>query len=767
MPENLLLDNFPFRLLSTPRLVESSHTQGKQVLEVTGVFQNYLLKNSNGRVYPKRIWERVFSPDSDFTSRLKRRNVLGMIEHPKDGITLVTEASHVITDVHIATESEIANSNGNIEEGDIIGTYEVLPSEFFPKAKILEGAIKAKIDFGGVSSRGNGTVTETPSALEVNDDYMLETWDVVFTPSVKRAKPSVKSAFESAQPSASTIKEDDDSGRDPYREGRFQTYAAWKKTMKENGATKFEGDSDICLAVDADGRGVGEWDGEKGNLYSYSKSTKNESNDMKCKTCKSETCECDKQKKEVTESSFPLVTGLYGPEYKAGSNEFGSKKKMIPIQLVHDKPKNKMFWQGMNEGEEAPKLGFFETMQEAIDALKDLCKSNGHIFETVSDNKPTNIQTNTNKTMNPQDRIRQIQAEAVMLANSKRKGLKLSEAASLLEHSKSLRIELAQIEENHSTLSTLVSPIKKKLVEFEDELDAPLATPEADKETEKHGDMGDEKSEEKGGEKGDMTAEEASDIIAKAIDELEKHSPEVAAELKDVQDQISQASHEEGETSEEEHKEHEMGGEEEHGENAVDLDDIPPAPMGAGKLESIKARKTFIEGYAKLRSRYARLSESAARLLTAYKNLNESNHKGEDSAQLKEAEERAAKSEAAAHEIAARYNTEMIEFGEYVWKMKKPELYEAHKKELSECRTWKSYDELSRKIVAEDESRPASEKSADKTGATVTESAPEKKEQPVTESAKTQTTKPIEESVHPMVASITRSRQHITPFSNL
>lgn len=54
----------------------------------------------------------------------------------------------------------------------------------------------------------------------------------------------------------------------------LNTYAGWKRAAKLKGAVKFEGDKDICQAFNADGKGIGEWDGEKGWL----KGTKTENN---------------------------------------------------------------------------------------------------------------------------------------------------------------------------------------------------------------------------------------------------------------------------------------------------------------------------------------------------------------------------------------------------------------------------------------------------------------------------------------------------------
>lgn len=47
-------------------------------------------------------------------------------------------------------------------------------------------------------------------------------------------------------------------------------YATWKSWVKAAGAVRIDGDKDIATALDKDGNGVGEWDGETGDLYEKS-----------------------------------------------------------------------------------------------------------------------------------------------------------------------------------------------------------------------------------------------------------------------------------------------------------------------------------------------------------------------------------------------------------------------------------------------------------------------------------------------------------------
>lgn len=205
MPKEPLTETFVFRplpgktrlierktsdLVNLPhniKLVESSLGGSYTAHSVTGVFQNFIKENSNRRIYPKSLWERCFAEGSPFQDRLKSRSVLGVLEHPEDGQTDIGEVSHVVTEVRFATDREIAESAGVLQEGDIVGTYETLPTD---GGRHLAALHTANVGFG-VSSRGAGNVVERNGSNIVEDDFDLDTWDVVTTPSVNRARPKV------------------------------------------------------------------------------------------------------------------------------------------------------------------------------------------------------------------------------------------------------------------------------------------------------------------------------------------------------------------------------------------------------------------------------------------------------------------------------------------------------------------------------------------------------------------------------------------------
>ena len=55
----------------------------------------------------------------------------------------------------------------------------------------------------------------------------------------------------------------------PKKIKKLSSYPAWKSAAKAAGATKIDGDKDIATALDANGRGVGEWDGVTGEVWIF------------------------------------------------------------------------------------------------------------------------------------------------------------------------------------------------------------------------------------------------------------------------------------------------------------------------------------------------------------------------------------------------------------------------------------------------------------------------------------------------------------------
>ena len=182
----LLTETYPFRPIGQAQVEESAG--GVKTYRRTGVLQNYVRKNQNNRIYPKAIWEDTLKEGSDFNKRVKGRSVVGLLEHPKDGQTRLDYGpALLVTEARLADAKDIRESASRgdalpLEEGDIIGTIEFLNTHNGRELKAMD---EAGIPLC-VSSRGVGDVREE-GGVSIVENFKLETWDAVWSPSVERA----------------------------------------------------------------------------------------------------------------------------------------------------------------------------------------------------------------------------------------------------------------------------------------------------------------------------------------------------------------------------------------------------------------------------------------------------------------------------------------------------------------------------------------------------------------------------------------------------
>lgn len=145
-------------------------------IRVRGEFGRVDVPTANGRRYPRKIFE---SAVGKVKSDIKDRKVLGECDHPSDGKGSLFRVSHLITDLQIT------------EDGIVIGEAEIIPGT--PGGNIMEALIRAKVNVG-VSSRGTGTVKKVEEGVdEVQDDFVLSTYDFVLDPAMRTAYPKVVS----------------------------------------------------------------------------------------------------------------------------------------------------------------------------------------------------------------------------------------------------------------------------------------------------------------------------------------------------------------------------------------------------------------------------------------------------------------------------------------------------------------------------------------------------------------------------------------------
>lgn len=157
---------------------------------VEGPAQRSDVKNKNGRVYPRAIWEKWIADDkSPLQENIKNRAALGHLEHPKDGRTDGREGALLVTEASLR------------KDGVVWGKFEILDT---PNGRILQEYTRKKVRWG-VSSRGAGSVNE--SGIINIKDYVPETWDGVMRPSTPGAFPTTSAPVKNKK----TVQEDDSS----------------------------------------------------------------------------------------------------------------------------------------------------------------------------------------------------------------------------------------------------------------------------------------------------------------------------------------------------------------------------------------------------------------------------------------------------------------------------------------------------------------------------------------------------------------------------
>jgi hypothetical protein len=183
--------------ISKENLTEEVQIQGSSaatqpLMRFKGLFQKYHEKNANNRVYPKELWDRCLNEEG-WLGRLKENSVLGLVEHPEDGITRLTgPISHVITKAYDMGNGEIWG------EGILLNT---------PDGRKIGSLFEAGVPVG-ISSRGEGEVESMDESTQrvIPESFNLITWDFVADNSVHGAK--VKPYTGESLSSKSTKKEE-------------------------------------------------------------------------------------------------------------------------------------------------------------------------------------------------------------------------------------------------------------------------------------------------------------------------------------------------------------------------------------------------------------------------------------------------------------------------------------------------------------------------------------------------------------------------------
>jgi hypothetical protein len=177
--------------------------KGKHLMTLEGRFQMSDTPNANNRIYPNSIWEKVFG-NKDILTSVDRGEMLGEADHPRDGETRLGRVAGKV--------SKLWRNPENLKE--VMGRFVVFDNEAGRNLKAIH-------DGGGrlgVSSRGQGSVVRVNGKDVVQEDYKLQTWDVVHGPSTPGAYP--EEVTESTKPA--TQQENDMSKRLEELESRLQ-----------------------------------------------------------------------------------------------------------------------------------------------------------------------------------------------------------------------------------------------------------------------------------------------------------------------------------------------------------------------------------------------------------------------------------------------------------------------------------------------------------------------------------------------------------------
>lgn len=155
------------------RVVEGeTPAPGVQRMVIEGVFQRSDAVNANKRIYPRSIWERILSEGGPVQKRIVERRMIGHLEHPETGTTDLNRGAILVLEARLQ------------EDGTVVGKALVYDT---PEGKRIQEYIITGTQIG-ISSRGTGTVDNRGM---VQEDYQLDTWDVVYNPSTTGAHPTL------------------------------------------------------------------------------------------------------------------------------------------------------------------------------------------------------------------------------------------------------------------------------------------------------------------------------------------------------------------------------------------------------------------------------------------------------------------------------------------------------------------------------------------------------------------------------------------------
>lgn len=158
-----LLDGYDQRDTGVRCLTEAT-ASGEKKYFIEGIFAQANKVNRNGRDYPKNVLEQAIAK---YMPMVEAKRALGELNHPPHPNVNPERASHLIQKLEWSGDN-------------VMGRAKILTT--LPMGKIAKGLIDEGVSFG-VSTRGMGSIAEGKAAKIVQDDYVLNTIDLVSDPS--------------------------------------------------------------------------------------------------------------------------------------------------------------------------------------------------------------------------------------------------------------------------------------------------------------------------------------------------------------------------------------------------------------------------------------------------------------------------------------------------------------------------------------------------------------------------------------------------------
>ena len=149
-------------------LITEAKENGEKSYQIEGVFAQAEAKNRNGRMYPKPIMENAIN--KYVKEQVKTGRAVGELNHPDGPTVNLDKVSHRITDLRF-------------EGNDVMGKALILDT---PMGKVVKGLLDGGCQLG-VSTRGMGSLEKRNGIMEVKDDFILNTVDIVQDPSAPNA----------------------------------------------------------------------------------------------------------------------------------------------------------------------------------------------------------------------------------------------------------------------------------------------------------------------------------------------------------------------------------------------------------------------------------------------------------------------------------------------------------------------------------------------------------------------------------------------------